>query len=65
MIKSIEKYIINSLSGNLYCLSGFSMGATMAVEIIGRGNVNVTKTHLDAAFLTKMAMKRKFNNSLT
>ena len=52
----IEDYILNNLSGNLYCLSGFSMGATMAVEIIGRGNVNVAKTHLDAAFLTKMGL---------
>lgn len=52
----IEDYIINNLSGNLYCLSGFSMGATMAVEIIGRGNINVAKTHLDAAFLTKMGL---------
>ncbi len=55
----IENYIINNLSGNLYCLSGFSMGATMAVEIIGRGNVNVAKTHLDAAFLTKMGLLTK------
>ncbi|NBH15458.1 alpha/beta hydrolase [Lachnospiraceae bacterium] len=55
----IEDYIINNLSGNLYCLSGFSMGATMAVEIIGRGNVNVTKTHLDAAFLIKMGLLTK------
>ena len=55
----IENYIMNHLSGNLYCLSGFSMGATMAVEIIGRGNVNVAKTHLDAAFLTKMGLLTK------
>lgn len=52
----IENYIKNNLSGNLYCLSGFSMGATMVVEIIGRGNINVTKAHLDAAFLTKMGL---------
>ena len=52
----IEHYILDNLSGHLYCLSGFSMGATMAVEIIGRGNVNVAKTHLDAAFLTKMGL---------
>lgn len=26
----IENYIMDNLSGNLYCLSGFSMGATMA-----------------------------------
>lgn len=55
----IENYIFDHLSGNLYCLSGFSMGATMAVEIIGRGRVNVTKTHLDAAFLTKMGLLAK------
>lgn len=52
----IENYILDNLSGNLYCLSGFSMGATMAVEIIGRGKVNVAKTHLDAAFLIKMGL---------
>lgn len=57
--EEIENYIINNLSGNVYCLSGFSMGATMAVEIIGRGNVNVTKTHLDAAFLVKMGLLTK------
>lgn len=55
----IENYIAANLSGNLYCLSGFSMGATMAVEIIGRGNVNVAKTHLDAVFLTKMGLLTK------
>lgn len=55
----IENYIINHLSGKLYCLSGFSMGATMAVEIIGRGNVCVAKTHLDAAFLTPMGLLAK------
>lgn len=55
----IEDYIINNLSGSLYCLSGFSMGGTMAVEIIGRGNVNVAKTHLDAAFLTPMGILTK------
>lgn len=55
----IENYVLDNLSGNLYCLSGFSMGATMAVEIIGRGNINVAKTHLDAAFLIKMGLLTK------
>lgn len=55
----IENYIINHLSSNLYCLSGFSVGPTMAVEIIGRGKVNVIKTHLDAAFLTKIGFLTK------
>jgi hypothetical protein len=35
------------------------MGATMVVEIIGRGNVNVVKAHLDAAFVTKMGLLTK------
>lgn len=55
----IEDYIVDNLSGNLYCLSGFSMGATMAVEIIGRGNVNVAKAHLDGTFVTKMGLLTK------
>lgn len=55
----IEDYIMTNLSGELYCLSGFSMGGTMAAEIIGRGNVNVAKTHLDAAFLIKMGLLTK------
>ena len=31
----------------------------MVVEIIGRGNVNVVKAHLDAAFVTKMGLLTK------
>ena len=60
----IENYVLDYLSGNLYCLSGFSMGGTMAVEIIGRSNINVAKTHLDAAFLTKMGLLTKPYESL-
>lgn len=55
----IEKYIINNLSGELFCISGFSMGATMAVEIISRGNISVSKLHLDAPFLVKMGLLTK------
>lgn len=55
----IENYVIENLSGKLYCLSGFSMGATMAVELIGRGNITVDKVHLDAAFLIKMGFLTK------
>ncbi len=55
----IEKYVKENLGGRLYCLSGFSMGATMAVEIIGRRNIEVNKLHLDAAFLIKMGVLTK------
>ena len=39
----IERFIIENLEGELYCLSGFLMGGTMAVEIVGRGNVKISK----------------------
>lgn len=55
----IEKYIIENLNGHIYGLCGFSMGATMAVELIGRGNISVDKTVLDAAFTVKMGLKTK------
>ena len=55
----IEKYINDSLNGHIYGLCGFSMGATMAVELIGRGNVSVDKVVLDAAFTIKMGIKTK------
>ena len=55
----IEKYIIENLDGELFCLAGFSMGGTMAVEIVGRGNVRISKVLLDAAFLTKMGVLTK------
>ena len=35
------------------------MGATMAVELIGRGNISVDKTVLDAAFTVRMGIKTK------
>ena len=55
----IERFIIENLDGELYCLSGFSMGGSMAVEIVGRGNVRISKVLLDAAFLTKMGALTK------
>ena len=60
----IERYVIENLEGELYCLSGFSMGGTMAVEIVGRGNVRISKVLLDAAFLTKMGVLTKLYEKL-
>lgn len=50
----VERYIEHELGGEVYCLSGFSMGGTMATEIMARGNVNIECVFLDAAFITKM-----------
>lgn len=55
----IETFILEKLRGELYCLCGFSMGGTMAVEIVGRGNVKISKVLLDAAFLTNMGILTK------
>lgn len=55
----IEKYINDNLDGHIYGICGFSMGATMAVELIGRGNVSIDKAVLDAAFTVKMGIKTK------
>ena len=48
-IDSIESYILNEISGSVYGLCGFSMGATIAVELIGRGNISASRVLLDAA----------------
>jgi len=55
----IETYVQEKLGGELYALSGFSMGGTMAVELIGRGNIKVERTHLDAAFTVKMGILKE------
>lgn len=60
----IENFIMENLNGELYCLSGFSMGGTMAVEIVGRGNVRISKVLLDAAFLTKMGVLTKLYENI-
>ena len=53
-IDSIESYILNELNGSVYGLCGFSMGATIAVELISRGNIFVERVLLDAAITIEM-----------
>ena len=53
-IDSIESYILNEMGGSLYGLCGFSMGATIAVELIGRGNISLSKVLLDAAITAEL-----------
>lgn len=55
-INSIESYILNELKGSVYGLCGFSMGATIAVELIGRGNISASKVLLDAAITTELGL---------
>ncbi|MCR5099451.1 MAG: alpha/beta hydrolase [Lachnospiraceae bacterium] len=54
--EKLEKYVKESLDGGLYGLLGFSLGGTIATEIISRGVMEVEKTILDAAFVIKMGL---------
>ena len=55
-IDSIESYILNEMGGSVYGICGFSMGATIAVELIGRGNIFVSKVLLDAAITAELGL---------
>ncbi len=54
--QKIEKYVKDNLDGRLYGLLGFSLGGTIATELISRGNIEVDRTVLDAAFVIKMGI---------
>lgn len=54
--EKIEKYAALNLAGKVYGLSGFSMGATIAVELMARNNIAIEKVVLDAAFCVKMGI---------
>ncbi len=51
-----EDYINSELSGELYGMLGFSLGATIALELISRGRVKVARTILDAPYTVKMGL---------
>lgn len=53
-IDSIEDYILNDLGGSIYGLCGFSMGGTIAVDLMARGRISVEKVLLDAAITTEL-----------
>lgn len=55
-INSIESYILNEMSGSVYGICGFSMGGTIAVELIGRGNISASKVLLDAAITAELGL---------
>ena len=55
-IDSIESYILNEMSGSVYGLCGFSMGATIAVELIGRENIPASRVLLDGAITAELGL---------
>lgn len=58
-IEDIENYIINNLSGEVYSLCGFSMGATMAVDLVSRASIRAERLFLDAAITIEMGLAAK------
>ena len=54
--EKIEKYVKYNLDSKLYGLLGFSFGGTIATELISRGNIEVERTVLDAAFIIRMGI---------
>ena len=54
--EKIEKYVKDNLDGKLYGLLGFSLGGTIATELISRGKIEVERTVLDAPFVVKMGI---------
>lgn len=55
--RDIEEYVDRNLDGRLHCLGGFSMGATMAVEIVGRGNLDIGRAYPDAPLTLQLGWR--------
>lgn len=56
----IEKFVTENSGGHLYALSGFSLGGSIAAELLQRGNITIDKVHLDAAFCVKLGALAPF-----
>jgi pimeloyl-ACP methyl ester carboxylesterase len=57
--RKIENFVLKNLNGKLYGLSGFSMGATIAVELMTRRRIEIDKVVLDAAWCVKLSMVKQ------
>ncbi len=54
--EKIEQYVVQNLKGSLFGLTGFSLGGTIAVELMTRNRIKIEKVILDAAFCVKMGV---------
>ena len=54
--EEIEKYITDNYDGGIYALLGFSMGGSIGIRLVDRGNITIQRVILDAAFCVKMGM---------
>ncbi len=62
--RKIEHYVKQHHYGHLYALSGFSLGGSIAVELLQRGNIQIDKVHLDAAFCLKFGVLKPYFTAL-
>ncbi len=58
----IEAYVKERCRGRLHGMVGLSLGGTVAVTILSRGNIMIDRTVLDAAFCVDMGLLRGFFN---
>ena len=56
--EQIEAYVWENHGGKIHGMIGLSLGGTMAVSILSRGNIQIERTVLDAAFCVDMGMLR-------
>lgn len=62
--RQIERFVSENFGSHLYALSGFSLGGSIAVELLQRGNITIDKVHLDAAFCVKLGALAPFYTSV-
>ena len=54
--EQIEAYVLKYHSGRIHGMIGLSLGGTIAVSILSRGNIQIERTVLDAAFCVNMGI---------
>ena len=54
--KQIETYVLEKHSGRIRGMIGLSLGGTIAVSVLSRGNIQIERTVLDAAFCVDMGI---------
>ena len=54
--EQIEDYVRKNHNGKLHGMIGLSLGGTIAVSILSRGNIKIERTVLDAAFCVDMGI---------
>ncbi len=54
--EEIERYITDNFEGSIFALLGFSMGGSIGIRLMDRGNISIQKVILDAAFCVKMGI---------